>query len=112
MACDGLLFCTPTGSTAYNLALGGSSLEPDTGIVIMRLIHPHLTKFHSLSFKNSRKFEVQFRGINEARVLVDGVYDFWVKPSEKVIIKKSRTKTHFLKKPEDDYLIKLRIAVI
>ena len=48
---DGLVFATPAGSTAYNLAAGGPVLHPEMQGIVITPLYPHrAAPFHSLQF--------------------------------------------------------------
>jgi NAD+ kinase len=49
-ACDGIVFSTPTGSTAYNLAAGGPIAHPDAQVVLMTPISAHSLTSRSVVF--------------------------------------------------------------
>ena len=49
-ACDGIVFSTPTGSTAYNLAAGGPIAHPDAQVVLMTPISAHTLTSRPLVF--------------------------------------------------------------
>jgi len=45
---DGLLVCTPTGSTAYNLSAGGPVVSPNMRSLVLTAVAPHLPFDRSL----------------------------------------------------------------
>jgi NAD+ kinase len=67
--CDGLIFSTPTGSTAYNLSAGGPLIHPDAEVIAMTPICPHTLSNRSIIFRRDVKLRVQNRG-DASRVLV------------------------------------------
>ena len=49
-ACDGIVFSTPTGSTAYNLAAGGPIVHPGSEVMMMTPISAHTLTSRSVVF--------------------------------------------------------------
>lgn len=67
--CDGLIFSTPTGSTAYNLSAGGPLIHPDAAVIAMTPICPHTLSNRSIIFREGVKLRVCNRSPG-ARLLV------------------------------------------
>jgi len=67
--CDGLIFSTPTGSTAYNLSAGGPILHPSAGVIAMTPICPHTLSNRAIIFRENVKLRV-FNRSEGSRLLV------------------------------------------
>lgn len=73
---DGILVCTPTGSTAYNLSCGGPIVDPTAEILTITPIAPHtvLNKSIVLSKNSIIKIKItELRDNTSAYVLNDGI---------------------------------------
>lgn len=77
--CDGLIFSTPTGSTAYNLSAGGPLVHPDAAVIAMTPICPHTLSNRSIIFRDGVCLRV-FNRSPHSRLLVamDGQRDLKV----------------------------------
>ena len=71
--CDGLIFSTPTGSTAYNLSAGGPLIHPSAQVIAMTPICPHTLSNRSVIFEQSTRLTVVPQaGGEKLHVSVDG----------------------------------------
>jgi len=72
-ACDGIVFSTPTGSTAYNLASGGPIAHPDARVMLMTPISAHTLTSRPVVFPEGMKIRVESEGKQpEPLVFADG----------------------------------------
>lgn len=58
---DGLIFSTPTGSTAYALSAGGPIIEPEFPCIEMTLICPHSLSARPILFSPHNELQVSCR---------------------------------------------------
>lgn len=93
---DGLIISTPTGSTAYSLSAGGPIVEPDTNLLLITPICPHILYSRSFVTKADSvvKAVVDEDFSHSAMVTLDGQEGHDIKGGDFVEIKKS---THTVK---------------
>lgn len=85
---DGLIIATPTGSTAYNLAAGGSILETSTHCICLTPLAPHSLSFRPiiLSAGAVLRIEKLRDGRNSAWVSLDGANRFKLSDGESITV--------------------------
>jgi NAD+ kinase len=73
---DGLIISTPTGSTAYALAVGGPVLPPELHNILVIPIAPHLTLNRAVVLAEGSVIRVTIGTDHQAILTVDGQYEF------------------------------------
>jgi NAD+ kinase len=88
--CDGLIFSTPTGSTAYNLSAGGPLIHPDTKVIAMTPICPHTLSNRSIIFREDIALRVtNCLAESELLVALDGQRKLMISQADPVEIRLS-----------------------
>ncbi|WP_312060849.1 NAD(+)/NADH kinase [Anaerotignum sp.] len=103
---DGVIICTPTGSTAYNLSAGGPVLKADAQIIAITPIAPHTLTSRSIvvSADDVVTVEVNPREDTAFTISADG-QESWSLTGKKVVqIRRARVYTTIIKtNPENFY---------
>lgn len=88
---DGLVFSTPTGSTAYSLSAGGPILEPDMECIEFTPICPHSLFSRPILFSDKKVLEVHLDSPDNPDVYftVDGTQGIQFHPQDRLLISKS-----------------------
>ncbi len=70
---DGLIVSTPTGSTAYNMSVGGPILEPTTSCLVLSPISPHSLTMRPLVVRDDSEIAVRtYSRAERYEVSIDG----------------------------------------
>lgn len=105
---DGVVVCTPTGSTAYNLSVGGPILEPRMEAIVLTAIAPHTLNSRPLVLSPESDIELAIQeGDGDSTLSVDGRTRLHVVPKDSVRVKKSDRVTNLVSVSEHDFLKKL-----
>jgi NAD+ kinase len=87
---DGLIVCTPTGSTAYSLAAGGPVMVPSVGAFAITPICAHTLSNRPIVLPDSSSVEVAVKSQRESVYLtVDGQVGIAVRSDDIVRMKKA-----------------------
>lgn len=109
---DGLIVSTPTGSTAYSLAAGGSVLTPDISAFIMTPICAHSLHSRPVVYSDNSTLKIMQNDRRSVlNIIVDGVavdasFDFDV-----IKVTKAEYAVEFITSSEHDFFNKLSIKL-
>lgn len=95
---DGLLFSTPTGSTAYSLSAGGPIIAPQLDCILMTPVCPHSLFSRSVIFEGNSVLTVSVKIPSECCCVltIDGEKNIDILADDIVKIKKSDLKLKFV----------------
>lgn len=95
---DGVLFSTPSGSTAYALSAGGPVIEPDLECIEMTLICPHSLFSRATLFSAGRILRLTdcTAGSDSIVISVDGELNKRIGENESIEIMRGRNNVKFV----------------
>jgi NAD+ kinase len=106
---DGVIICTPTGSTAYSLAAGGPIVYPSLDSVLITPICPHTLTNRPLLIPDRATVEfILETEESDVRLTLDGQIGCNLLPYDRICITKAQNHVLFIKSPYRDYFEILR----
>ena len=113
---DGLIVATPSGSSAYSMAAGGSLVAPTVPSILLTPVAPHALSARPLILPSSSTIEVHVPKNARSRPIVsfDGHNELVLERDAKIIVSESKSKVPFFRLlngsegPNSDWFVSLR----
>lgn len=107
--CDGLIFATPTGSTAYNLSAGGPLVHPSAEVIALTPICPHTLSNRSIIFRAEVRLAVRnlSPGIT-LQVTMDGQRDYRVSGNQVITVTHATERLPLVQRRDHDHFAVVR----
>jgi len=100
---DGIIISTPTGSTAYNLSVGGPLVYPLTNAFIVTPIAPHSLTQRPLVLPTDFVIEFTVTDALGAVIIVDGQDSYEIEQNESIKIEIASKKAKLIHRVERNY---------
>jgi NAD+ kinase len=105
---DGIIVSTATGSTAYNMSVGGPLLHPQVQSIVLTPIAPHLASDRSLILPPDACIKLQiFTGSQNGVFSADGQMNREIKNGDTISVCKSQYVTKFLRRRPPTYFYQI-----
>ena len=104
--CDSLIVGTPTGSTAYNISVGGSVVYPHCKNILLTPVAAHSLTQRPLIVDSGVKLEFGVR--ERALLIIDGQESIDILPQDRILIQQSPQDAHLIYPKERNYFEILR----
>jgi len=106
---DGLIICTPTGSTAYNISAGGPIIYPTAQAIIMTPICPFTLTNRPIVLPANVTITVEIsEPATDVTLTCDGQIGCLIQDPDQVIVKAAATPLRIIKAPGVDHFEILR----
>jgi NAD+ kinase len=89
MGGDGLIVCTPSGSTAHNLSAGGPIMQPGVDAIVLTPLCAHSLTHRPLVIERESVIDIFARRVNEGTsAIIDGQVSCPLRPGDRVTIRR------------------------
>ena len=101
---DGIIFATPTGSTAYSLSAGGPIIFPTLPVITVTPICPHILTNRPIVVPNTKKIRTRvLTDIQNTYLTLDGQVGVPLYLGDEVVLEGSESYVNIIKSPFRDY---------
>ena len=94
---DAVMVSTATGSTGYNLSVGGPILSPQASEIILKAVAPHVGMAPALVLPSTSVVDLAVETDHQVMLSVDGYIDLELAPGDSVRVRRSPHKALFLR---------------
>lgn len=107
---DGLIFATPTGSTAYSLSIGGPIVYPSLRNILITPVAPHTLSHRPIVLPSKNNvIHLEFDARTDSIAMtIDGQIHFSLKPTDQVTIQKATRTAKFIRLKQSHFFRTLR----
>jgi NAD+ kinase len=105
---DGVIFATPTGSTAYSLSAGGPIVHPSIDCVVVTPICPHALTQRPIVVPGDQTLTVKVSALRDVFVTFDGQEGHPLEKGDRIEVQKSANRVYLVRNPSLDYVTILR----
>ncbi len=97
---DGLIVCTPSGSTAHNLSAGGPIVQAGVKALVITPLAAHSLTHRPLVIERNCEVEITAKNINPGTTLiVDGQVDHQLSTGDSIVIKRFESNFQIVHNP-------------
>ena len=113
---DGLIISTPTGSTAYSLAVGGPVVAPSANVIVITPIAPHMLTARPVVIADTAELEIipiPYRNTDDSiHVIADGQNHHYLPLPAKIVVTRHRHTVRLVKRASRTYFDVLRAKLL
>ena len=109
-SCDGIIFSTSLGSTAYSLSAGGPIVSPDINTIVLTPVSPHSLSARPIVLSDTNQIRVTFRQkYSKINIAADGQEQLTINSEAEIYVNKSDIRAKFIQFPSmENYYSKLK----
>jgi NAD+ kinase len=97
---DGIIVCTPTGSTAHNLSAGGPILQAGVHAIVLTPLCPHSLTHRPLVIQYDSRIEIVAKDINPgSAAIIDGQVACPLQVDDRTLITRSAVPLRLVRNP-------------
>ena len=114
---DGMIFATPTGSTAYNMSANGPIVDPKTDVILMTPINPHTLNSRSIVIDRKDEVALEFTPRHSdsgeyVSVGFDGGRKMKLYGGERIVVHRSASRVKMLRLSKMSFLERIRSKMV